>query len=493
MYGIFGPLTDYSGNYDLNKETADLTLYASTECGTFGKIMALADLDGDGCDDLILGDPGAQPGTQPVAGEVTVLFGRADAPAAWTVDWTATGPDLALRLDVVSVSVGLAVATGDWDGDGNTDLAFSLYPPSRSGAVALLRGPLAHTAGAVRDLAANPPDLTILGPGVAGDGFGSSLTFRDIDGDGRDDLAIGAETFFSGDNGGAAFVLYGRDFAAAPETWDLATDAPEVAVYSGPGAFRGFGRRVQLADLSGDGEADLVVSDPFLTLGINSPGALFRIDHDRLARGTEIVLADDAPDLSLIGLESWWYFFDAFTVIDTLAGAPILVAAANYGTYGEWSSGGIVYRLDRQQLAGELVKLSDIDPTALYYGDGVGYLFGESLAVASLDGNGTLDLVAGGDGGEAGDDGGAVAVFFDQFAPVPVDDDAVDDDASDDDTADDDADDDVVDDDLADDDQSDDDQTDDDADDDAADDDTDDDQTDDNAGDDDDDNAGCGC
>src|SRR5262249_11258138 len=110
---------------------------------------------------------------------------------------------------------GLALASGDFNGDGFDDLAIGV-PTQDVG--------MAVSAGAVCVLYGSPAGLTDVGnqlwsqdsPGVldaaeGSDSFGPSLTTGDFDGDGFDDLAIGVEGEDLGaiDAAGAVNVLYG--------------------------------------------------------------------------------------------------------------------------------------------------------------------------------------------------------------------------------------------------------------------------------------------
>ena len=160
-------------------------------------------------------------------------------------------------------SFGLAVATGDFDGDGFDDLAAF----DRESAIV-------DNGGAVRVLYGGSPGLG--GPGVLftdvwppsfpdgepGDEFGAALTAGDFDGDGFDDLAIG----IPGDdvplggpnvtNCGAVLVLFGSEVGlTAAETKLLPT-------FLGDKTGARFGAALAAGDFDGDGYAELVVGAP---------------------------------------------------------------------------------------------------------------------------------------------------------------------------------------------------------------------------------------
>ena len=93
-----------------------------------------------------------------------------------------------------------SMAGGDLDGDGWNDIV--LADPSGNGTAYLFYGPLVSGSYAASDA-----DGTISGDG---DGFGVSLEVGDVDGDGNDDVLIGAEDDDTAGSGyGAAFLFYG--------------------------------------------------------------------------------------------------------------------------------------------------------------------------------------------------------------------------------------------------------------------------------------------
>jgi len=160
-------------------------------------LYGAADLDGDGVDDLVVGNPGAGQADQ---GEVGVFltpfpeeyFYKPDTDPFWK--GTDDG-DLA----------GTALAVGDWNDDGHPDVAIGA--PGRdtsgddAGAVYIFFGPLVDTG----DL--DSADDVLYGD-EPGERAGSALFgAADLDGDGVDDLAVGSPGASGGR--GAVTVVYG--------------------------------------------------------------------------------------------------------------------------------------------------------------------------------------------------------------------------------------------------------------------------------------------
>jgi hypothetical protein len=222
------------------------------EGARFGTSVALADVNGDSFGDVIVGEPYFD-GSKSAEGRVLVYLGSPGGPSP-TPAWIRDGVQARAHF-------GAAVANaGDVDGDGFDDIvvgapdydaprALRTAGPARhlssrdSGAIAVFLGSPTGLEPTPALFRAGVEDREHFGRAVAGAG--------DVDGDGFDDVLVGATG--TGANLGGAFVFHGSAIGAEPfPRW----------IALGPQPDERFGFSVDGGDLDADGCADVLVGAP---------------------------------------------------------------------------------------------------------------------------------------------------------------------------------------------------------------------------------------
>ncbi len=223
---------------------AAAVLTGSAASDYFGRALTgVDDLDGDGLGDLAVGAY-AHDGGGTNGGAVYVYLGALSGHV--TTDMAD-----AARLGATGESAGFALASGDLDADGYSDLVVGAFTSdlagTNAGAVHIVHGPITGTSALVGD-------ATLLGE-AASDNAGTVLAVGDLDDDGLDDVAVTGEGMTRGRTG-AVWVAFG------PLAGTLDLGAVEGVVL-GEDATDDAGSALAIpGDTDGDGFLDLLITAP---------------------------------------------------------------------------------------------------------------------------------------------------------------------------------------------------------------------------------------
>ena len=395
------------------------------------------DFDGDGYDDFIVFAPGEdRPSSYGIdfSDPAACAGARTGAGAAWIFrggEELPTGPSFVFWGAATNAALAVVAEPLDWNGDGLTDLAFGEATYSTSGvpgrgAVRILEG--RPWSGLGIDAICNH-DEALLGLRSI-DNFGTSVSrLGDLDGDGCEELAVGApREDLAGTNGGSIRILFGHGESCRAE--------PGVITMSGQISEDEFARTlVGGGDLDGDGLPDLVVSASERSVGIgNELGSVWMVPGYFLASiepefwtGSDPeILWPFAIDDSRYRLDGWVddeEFGAALALVpnvteDGRPGIAIGAPLANLG--GLHESGGVRLHIVDTSASGSWGHFLDPDPVAVFGGEnhhGDGAEVGDRLYGGVRQGEPTL-LIGGTGAHSLSTSGGAAwAVDLSPLAP----------------------------------------------------------------------------
>jgi hypothetical protein len=371
-----------------------------------------ADFNGDGFADLATGVPMEDFHKLTTPGGVSVLYGTAgglDATSGIGDQWI-TQDSTGMQGDGAESGdqMGLAVAVGDFNGDGFTDLAAGV-PGEDVGSKA--------DAGAVNVIYGSAAGLDPTGtpgnqfwtldnasvPGTAAaprDALGRSLAAGDFNGDGFADLAVGApeRNVNHVKDDGAALVLYGSSSgltATGSQLWNRFTGVPGS---EHPGDQMAWS--MTAGDFDGDGNGDLVLGNPFDDVGAMTDAGTAAVLYGTasgLSAANSQLLSQDTPGVpgnaETNDSFGWDVVAGAFdgSLKDSLAVGVPLEAVSGLGAIGAVN----VFPGSAAGLTGTGSQVLSQNATGVPGAAKDGDAFGASLAAGNFGSGGAIDLAVG--------------------------------------------------------------------------------------------------
>jgi|GEM_PF-5830493 len=344
--------------------SADWTAESNQAQAYFGTVSSAGDVNGDGYSDVIIGARGYDNG-ETDEGSAYMYYGGASG--------LSPAPNWMVESNQENAAFGVSVSTaGDVNGDGYADVIVgaNLYDNGETD-----EGRAYAFYGSASGLSSTPD--WIAEGNLAGIHFGISVsTAGDVNGDGYDDVIVGADRY---DNiRGRAYVFHGSASGlSATADWIVSSD--QVDSY--------FGMCVSTAgDVNGDGYSDVIIGAPFFYSGSilggqayayygsasglsSTPDWIVELDDDWARFGLSVSTAGDVNG-------------DDYD--DVLVGAPYYPWSANEPGFAFLYHG----------------SASGLSATANWTaeGDHVDESFGESVSAAGdINGDGYADVIIGAD------------------------------------------------------------------------------------------------
>jgi hypothetical protein len=252
--GSSGAVWVFLGTSNGLETTPVQTFSGQTENETLGRGLALADVDGDDKEDLVLGAPRADTPSLVDNGAVFVHRGLGNGRFE-------TAPFLTLRGAKAGDLYGVQVAACDLDMDGFTDLVVGA--PNAEEASASSQGGLVVHLGSATGLSPTPsftrwglaPNGTTWVP-TSNLQLGLLVATGDLDDDGACDVVSASNTALS--NAGAVFVYRGQPRATSATALSQTPVRAWTGEYAGGTASR-LGSALGIGDLDGDAKDDLLI------------------------------------------------------------------------------------------------------------------------------------------------------------------------------------------------------------------------------------------
>ncbi len=275
-------------------DTADVTLLGAAANDYTGQIVASGNFNGDGYADLLIASRWADviSGSQVItdAGKVYLVSGRSAFSPTMLLS---TDADVVFEGAEVEDFTGQGLSAGDVNNDGYDDFIVGAYRWQGSrGIVYVLLGPplLSETV----DISATA-DITFLGTSE-NDSLGYSPASGDFNGDGCDDLFLGAMNASPAERrwAGCVYVVLGCEIPYGTHT---VSDAADLILWGSEEDRAGW--NLASGDVNNDGYDDLLVAAPFADLGGDDSGAVYVVLGGQDLSGT--LDLSTAANITIIG------------------------------------------------------------------------------------------------------------------------------------------------------------------------------------------------
>jgi len=413
--GNFGPVVELS---DLDGSDGFVINGANVPDESGKSVSGAGDVNGDGFNDLIIGAPRASRNGNSLVGETYVVFGGSGVGTGGALELSSIGGGDGFLIEGIGAfdQSGTSVSSaGDINGDGVDDVIIGASGANPNGysnageSYVLFGGAGGGGGSGIRLANLDGADGFVIKGIDADDQSGGSVSGTgDVNGDGVDDLIIGAR--YADPNGvssaGESYVVFGGSGVGGTSGINLSDlDGKDGFVIAGISANGKSGRSVSnTGDVNGDGRADLIVgadgaNKSYVVFGgvnLNNTNGLVTFSGLNGSNGFVIngVLSSDAAGRSVSDAGD----INEDGVDDFLIGAINADpngggSGESYVVFGDVGVGGV-----------GPIELSALDGNDGFVvnGTAVGDFSGYSVSgIGDINGDGADDLIIGSKGGDS--------------------------------------------------------------------------------------------
>jgi len=409
VYVFFGG-TMLPGALDLSSASPDLEIVGSQQHSGLGTAITVADVDGDGMDDIIVSEPGNSTADGDKVGTVSVIFGRSSFPALMTI----LDADVRIHGAAALDAFGEALAAGDLNNDAVADIVVGVRLadlPGRASAGKVLVIGGRRTWPKTMDMAVDASLLQVWGEGSS-QLLGNAVAVSDLNNDGLQDLIIGnfkANTPH-GVDAGKVYVILQSD--SRKDTIDLAVDAADI-VLSGAEKQDHFGISVLAGDFNGDTLTDLAVGARRADDGQPTNVGKVYVFQNTGTWPAEISLVNGAADVTVVGDASMNDLGMSLAVGD-ISGDDIadLFMGAPFSSPDSRTQAGESLLLFGRTTFEKNARLDASQIDVRFLGAQADDFLGNAVAIGDLNGDGRPDVVV---AAEDAEPAGRVYIFHNDF------------------------------------------------------------------------------
>lgn len=296
---------------EIPTDARDVEIVGEQAQDLFGfTVVSMGDVNGDGIDDLLM----TAPAYDNFAGRTYIFFGG----SSWPSELTADQANIIITPGELQYSEGFGLSgtlAGDYNGDGVSDLVISANYGNDHGQVFLFWGPLKSGI-----LPADSADIRIIGENMD-DLFGLSagnakaIVAGDVNGDGKDDLIIGAYGYDGTDcNIGRVYIFYGDQLSPGLTPGDA-----NVIITGKDTEFMNdfsFGSSILTVDVDADGKGDILVGEFGDDLNPEFIGSFYLFLGSSL---TDSMEAEDA-EWKVTGTQSQQFYSGSWSALGDIDG-----------------------------------------------------------------------------------------------------------------------------------------------------------------------------